>query len=488
MPETSTEATPDRAAPRSGLPALLAPLLRPAGAALSVGCGVVVAAVTAVFYFMDSGRSLDYDSSLTVGAFVKTGSILDPLRRQIQLNNHPLFSVLEHLVWSAGFHSETALRVLPILFGCLTVALLTAYCTRLWGAMSGVSAGAVLASNPMFADLSRAVRGYSLLTLCALTSTLVMWRLLESGSPSAPTRAHRVAELGYVLFLAAGISTHLYGCTVVVVHAAIVLGRRRFGARWVQRWVAAGVLGSLIYLKTLNTVLNTHNARVFHGEFGREVLLSLLGQARVAAAALGIAVLAALWIQRRRIEFFAGVGTVALFVVAVWVVIQPQFLVVRYWVWIVPGVGLAAAFFVSRRPVAIVLVVVAVAAMANHQRGTWTAVEVPTSEAAAVVDSARAQGMDVCGYLHTGVAVLAYTRQPHTRAETFPQMAKCDLVIGFYVTHFVNRIEKAEFPYSWKIPGVTPAFVYSRRPRATVMAGVTRPRLTLETHPRTFPS
>ncbi|HEY5011757.1 MAG TPA: hypothetical protein VIK61_03510 [Acidimicrobiia bacterium] len=473
---------------RSEPPALLAPLLRPVGNALGAGCGLAVAVVTAVFYFMDSGRSLDYDSSLTVGAFVKTGSILDPLRRQIQLNNHPLFSVLEHLVWSAGFHSETALRVLPIVFGCLTVALLTAYCAHLWGVLPGVTAGAVLATNPMFADLSRAVRGYSLLTLCGLASTLLMWRMLESEPPQMPTPARRLIEVGYVLFLAAGISTHLYGCTVVVVHAAIVAGRRRFDARWVQRWVVSGVLGSLIYLKTLNVVLDTHNARAFHSAFGREVVLSLLGQARLAAAALGIAVLGALWIQRRRVEFFAAVGAIAVFVVLVWVVVQPQFLVVRYWVWIVPGVGLAAAFLVSRRPVAIVLVVVAIAAMANHQRDTWTAVDTPTSETAAVVDAARAQGMDVCGYLHTGVAVLAYTRQPRTRAETFAEMAKCDLVVGFYVTPVVNRVEQAEFPYHWKISGLTPAFVYSRKSREAVMAGVTRPRLTLETHRRTFPS
>ena len=61
-------------------------------------------------YQIGSGRSLDYDSSLTVGAFVKTHSLLDPLKRQIQLNNHPLFSILEHIVWSLGFHSETYLR------------------------------------------------------------------------------------------------------------------------------------------------------------------------------------------------------------------------------------------------------------------------------------------------------------------------------------------------------------------------------------------
>ena len=53
--------------------------------------GGTIGAVSAIFYFMAAGRSLDFDSSVTVGVFVKTGSILDPLRRQVALNNHPLF-------------------------------------------------------------------------------------------------------------------------------------------------------------------------------------------------------------------------------------------------------------------------------------------------------------------------------------------------------------------------------------------------------------
>ncbi|MDQ1467404.1 MAG: hypothetical protein QOH10_1819 [Actinomycetota bacterium] len=450
------------------------------GTRASAALGLALGAVTAAFYFMGSGRSLDYDSSLTVGAFVKTGWILDPLRRQIQLNNHPLFSVLEHIVWSAGLHTETYLRVLPIAAAALTVALLTAWCAHFWGFVPGVSAGAVLATNPMFADLSRGVRGYSLLAFCALTSTLLMWRLLS------PVPTHRAVAVLYVLFLAAGISTHLYGCTVVVVHLAVVVARRRLDSTWVARWLGGGFLGGLIYLKTSNIVLHTQNTRVFHREFGREVALSILGQARVAAAALAIVVVVALWLARRRTEFVSGVAVIVAFGLFVWIVLQPQFLVVRYWVWIIPGVGLAAAFLVSRHPAAIALVVVAVAAMALHERPTWTTVQNPTSETAALVDAARAQGMHVCGFRHTGVAVLAYTAQPK-KATTFEELAQCDLVVGFYVPGMIDRLERGVFAYSWKIPGQFPAFVYSRTPRATLAAATPRRREDLDTHPRTYP-
>jgi hypothetical protein len=464
--------------PRSWLPgALTEPLSRVASSAL----GLAVGAVTAVFYFMSSGRSLDYDSSLTVGAFVKTSTLLDPLRRQIQLNNHPLFSVMEHIVWSVGFHTETALRVLPITFGVLTVALLTAWCARLWGPLAGVSAGAVVATNPMFADLARAVRGYSLLSLCALASTLLLWRLLDAGPK------HRALEILYVGFVAAGIATHLYGVTVLVAHLGIVIARRQFGATWVGRWLWAVLLGSLIYLKTINIVLNTQNSRMFHGEYARELTLAVLGQARVAAAALGIVVLGALWLVRRRAEILAGVAAILVFVALVWVALQPQFLVVRYWVWLVPGVGLAAAFVVSRRPAAIVLVLIALAGMVVHEHPIWTITEVPTSETAAELDAARAQGMHVCGVFHTGVAVLAYTEQPSVKAATLAAMAKCDFLVGFYVTPVVDLFETHAYPYSWRIPGEFPAYIYSRKPEATLLAGI-NPRESLDAHAHTYPS
>jgi hypothetical protein len=156
-------------------------------------------------------------------------------------------------------------------------------------------------------------------------------------------------------------------------------------------------------------------------------------------------------------------------------------------VWLVPGVGLAAAFLVSRRPAAIVLVVIAVVAMVVHERPIWTTTEVPTSETAAVLDAARAQGMHVCGVLHTAVAVLAYTAQPAVKASTFAAMAKCDFLVGFYVTPVIDRVEKHEYPYSWKIPGEFPAFVYSRKPEATLLAGLKSTRENLDTHAHTYP-
>ena len=262
------------------------------------------------------------------------------------------------------------------------------------------------------------MRGYSLLVLCALASTLLLIRLLESVSGEIPTWV----VPAYVGFVAAGIATHLYGCAVLLVHAAIVIARGERSSTWVKRWSAGLVLGGLVYLDTISKVLNTHNQRTFHGSFPRELVLALLGQARVAAVAL--------WLTRSRRDVPASAAVIVAFAAFIWLVLQPQFLVVRYLIWVVPGVALAAAFVVARRPIAIVLVAVGLVAMVAHDWSEWTITEFPTSQTAALIDSARAQGMEVCGLLHTGISVAGYTRQParpKTAAEFALDLRRCRL-------------------------------------------------------------
>ena len=215
-------------------------------------------------------------------------------------------------------------------------------------------------------------------------------------------------------------------------------------------------------------MLNTHNQRQFHGTFAREFTLAILGQARIAAALLAVMLAVALWLARRRIELVAGFATiVALRRSSSGSSLQPEFLVVRYWAWIIPGVGLAAAFLVAAAAGGrSCLVIVAVVAMAAHDRPLWRAVQhADIGEPRPSSTRHAALGMDVCGYHHTGVAVLAYTRQPKTRAETVAQMAGCDLVIGFYVPAGIDRVERADVPVlRGRSRVITPAFVYSRQP------------------------
>lgn len=444
--------------------------------------GVAVGAVAAVFYFLGAGRALDFDSSVTVGIFVKTGSLLDPLKRQVALNNHPLFSIIEHVLWTLGLRSEVWLRIPPILFGVATIAIVTAWCARSFGVVPALSAGAIVAANPMFAQLSRQLRGYSLLSLCAVSSTLLLWRLVERSNRPIPSWV----PVAYVLFTAAGIATHLYGGIVLLVHIGIVVARKEMDATWYWRWILSAGIGGVVYLPTINTVLNTRNSRTFYLTFPRDVAESLLGQATVAVVALALVVGYAVWMAHRRPSAVGGVVAMAIIFLFVWLVAQPQFLVFRYLVWLVPGVALAAAIAVARRPGLVVLVVIAVVAMVVHEQSYWTQTEVPTAQMAAVVDAARAEHLTVCGINHTGVGVVGYTPQP-VKALTPRAVLDCDVAIGFYLTPAFDRVERRAFPYAWTLPGGVAGFVYSKRPRSFIDAAMPAPKLTLKTHPKTWP-
>jgi hypothetical protein len=92
----------------------------------------------------------------------------------------------------------------------------------------------------------------------------------------------------------------------------------------------------------------------------------------------------------------------------------------------------------------------------------------------------------VCGINHTGVGVVGYTPQP-VKALTPRAVLDCDVAIGFYLTPAFDRVERRAFPYAWTLPGGVAGFVYSKRPRSFIDAAMPAPKLTLKTHPKTWP-
>src|SRR4051812_39318619 len=141
--------------------------------------GTLLGLATFAAYSVGAGRAMSLDSAATVGHFVLTPSWVDPLRRQVDLNNQPLFSFLERIVVRvSGSHSEPVLRFLPMLAAALTVGLLTVVAARRLGAVAGVTAGVVLATNATFVIESRDVRGYSLAALCSVVATVLLAQLL----------------------------------------------------------------------------------------------------------------------------------------------------------------------------------------------------------------------------------------------------------------------------------------------------------------------
>src|SRR5512132_1904720 len=111
--------------------------------------GAAAGAATLLLLLVGAGRGYDLDSSLTVGVFVATRSLRDAFTRAFVLNNHVFFSFLDHLVYSAtGSQSETTLRLLPIVFTALAVALATGLLSRRFGAVPALAGALVFATNP----------------------------------------------------------------------------------------------------------------------------------------------------------------------------------------------------------------------------------------------------------------------------------------------------------------------------------------------------
>src|SRR5688500_3214601 len=248
--------------------------------------GALVTVCTAVAYLVGSTRSLDYDSSVTVAFFVRAPGLLDPFRYQHVFNNHPTLSAISQLVWRAGGTSEPWLRLLPALCGAGTAGLVAAWSSRRWGVVAGVGAGCAVAVNPMFAELSRNVRGYSLVTLCCTAATFLLVESVSgAGGPAGRARSGR----WYVGLLAVALSTHLYAALVVLGHAGYLASTGGVTGAWVRRWVAAIGLGSLAYAAMSGQMLESSRWRghAFHAWFPAETAWEITGGSLVPVLAIG---------------------------------------------------------------------------------------------------------------------------------------------------------------------------------------------------------
>jgi hypothetical protein len=448
--------------------------------------GGLISVATTVVYMIGSSRAIsDVDSSVTVAAFIKTHSIFDPLRRTVTApgmrnNNHPLFSLLDHAVWSSGFHSEAALRVVPIVCAALAVGLLVVECSRRFGLLSGACAGLVLAANPLFAFLSREMRGYSLITLAAVASTILLSRIVTSEHP------RRWQEILYVVALAAGIATHLWFALVFVIHLAIVLARRQFNVRWIVRFALGAVLGSLVYLRVIGDMLGHQQTGAFHATFPTKTVHVLLGHQKLAVAIIGLVVIYGFVLTIRRIDVVAAVASVAAIIGVFWLIIQPLALAPRYFVWFIPAFGLAIAIAVSRRPWIAALILVAVVCMVADQYASWTVASPESARAAGLVDAARADHLRVCSYKGGNWAIIAYTRPGKPVQGVGIQ--NCDVLVEMrYPLSVYEKKVKAELPYIWSVPGANPVEVFSRIPIPFLVANPAYRQLTLNTHAKTYP-
>ena len=144
----------------------------------------------------------------------------------------PLFYLLLKL-WLLPGKSLVWLRLFPVLFGMLTVALVYHVGRRLLGPAVGGWAALFLALAPKHVAYSREARMYILLAFFALLSLYLLWRCLEEPFPGC--------WFGYVAATLAMVYTQNLGLVFVpveVVIAVVLLALRR-DVRTVRAWLIA---------------------------------------------------------------------------------------------------------------------------------------------------------------------------------------------------------------------------------------------------------
>ena len=157
--------------------------------------GIALGALTFAVYMVGSNRNFGYDAAATFTNFVATPSLRDAFAirsvvptipvTQVATNDHVLLSLLSHVIFSvSGSRTEAVYRVIPALAAAVTVGLSTEVMSRRFGLLAGVCAGVFIATDPLFVDNSRDLRGYSLAALGSVVATLILagkwtrWRLV----------------------------------------------------------------------------------------------------------------------------------------------------------------------------------------------------------------------------------------------------------------------------------------------------------------------
>jgi hypothetical protein len=412
------------------------------------------AAVTATMlpvYLLGFGRNYGYDESVTVGNFIQTPSPLDALTRQIVNNNHPLLSFLDHLVFSAtGNDSEVVMRLIPLVAALAAVAILTVSCARRFGAIAGLSAGAYLASNPTFALWAQSVRGYSLLTLCVIASSVLLLQRRDASWKG----------VAYVVAVAAGVATNVFMVPVVVCEAAYLAARRELSARWCLRMLAGVFVGVGIALLPVLLMAVDYRGSIFSPTFPITVFdLDFPG---IAAAAFVPLVLLATYRHRRDHGVVAALLALLAMMAGLWLVIQPFDLYARLFCWTLPLIGVGIAAAVRAWKPASVVAMAGVAAVLLTQYAGFGAPEEANLQVAAVIDQAHVDGLRVCG-LGDMNSFDAYTHE-FSEATSLTELRACDVAVAVWLPwskpddHAIRQILPVETVYS----ATNPISVYRR--------------------------
>jgi hypothetical protein len=233
------------------------------------------------------------------------------------------------------------------------------------------------------------------------------------------------------------------------------------------RWGLALAIGVAALAGVLGMMIDSAQtrSRVFHAHFPIDLSRALLGRNTVAATLLVPLLALGAWELRRRPAVVRAVVAIAAVVIVTWLA-APRDLLPRFFIWLVPAVGVLVAAAVARHRWATVLAAGAVVAGVVHFAPTLTESSLANREAAALADRLTGRGLSVCTVGQSNFALEVYTHR--VRAVATAELGSCDAVVQVF-TPVPDEVAAAPrlapgFPFRRVLPARYPGVISSRAP------------------------
>ena len=433
-----------------------------------VWVGLLLGIATFAAYMIGSNRSLGYDAAASFANFIATPSIWDAFAvrsviptipvTQVATNDHVLLSLLSHFIYSAtGTRSEVVYRLLPALAAGATVGVSTAALARRFGILAGICAGLFIATDPLFVDNGRDIRGYSLAALGSVIATLIL--------SSRWTRGRLIA---YALIMGLAISAQLFAGVVLLCHAAWMLTRRSRPelVRLAPAWFVSLLIGVAANANIQFIEFTQHGlpAPMFYPTFPSDLVFFLLGAPVLLPIGLWLSSAGlGLWLQRRKPWLWATIAVLAAVVLVLWLVLRPAFLYPRFFIFLVPACGYLMAAAIARWWVLAPVVVLGAAAAVVSQASGYTEDPLALPQAAAAVARIHESGQRAC-VIHSDEQVLSAYTTDFTVVTRPEQLHDCDavVVVSWGVDLGLRDEAAREFPRLTTLQAYYPAVVLER--------------------------
>jgi mannosyltransferase len=187
-------------------------------------------------------QPLSWDEAVTANAAARPYPALWHLLQHTDAPLGTYYAIMHAWMLSrpASVADEVWIRLPSALAAAAAVVLTAVLSARLWGPMTALISGCVLAVNPLFVFYAHDARPYALAVLAAVASTLALVAVVE-----APTW---LRAAGYTVLALVGIYLQLWLVLLVMAHAlTVLLSRRTSPCLWVPYGVlVAGTIPLLI--------------------------------------------------------------------------------------------------------------------------------------------------------------------------------------------------------------------------------------------------